>query len=57
MYAAMLCACAVLLSVVVDHYDRSNNETNYRRFAQIGKVLGWYLCFLPLGLHAFGPGA
>ena len=57
MYAAMLCAAAVLLSVVVDHYDRRNNEVNYRRFAQIGKVLGWFLCFLSLAVYAFGPRA
>ena len=57
MYAAMICACVVLLSVVVDHYDRRNNEINYRRFAQIGKVLGWSLCFLSLALYAFGVGA
>jgi hypothetical protein len=57
MYAAMLCACAVLLSVVLDHYDRRNNEVNYRRFAQVGKVLGWFLCFLSLALYAFGPRA
>lgn len=56
MYAAMFCACAVLLSVVVDHYDRRNNEINYRRFAEIGKILGWVLFFLSLALHAFGIG-
>lgn len=51
MYAAMICACAVLLSVVVDHYDRRNNEINYRRFAQIGKILGWSFFFLSLVLY------
>jgi len=56
MYAAMICACAVLLSVVVDHYDRRSNEINYRRFAQTGKVLGWTLFFLALALYAFGVG-
>ena len=54
MYAAMVCACAVLLSVLADHYDRRNNEISYRRFAQIGKILGWSLFFLSLALYAFG---
>ena len=54
MYAAMVCACVVLLSVFADHYDRRNNEISYRRFAQIGKVLGWSLFFLSLALYAFG---
>lgn len=56
MYAAMVCACAVLLSVFADHYDRRNNEINYRRFAQIGKVLGWSFFFLSLALYALGIG-
>jgi hypothetical protein len=54
MYAAMVCACAVLLSVFADHYDRRNNAISYRRFAQIGKYLGWSLFCLSLGLYAFG---
>ena len=54
MYAAMVCACAVLLSVFADHYDRRDNEIRYRRFAQIGKILGWSLCFMSLALYAFG---
>ena len=56
MYAAMVCACAVLLSVFADHYDRRNNATSYRRFAQIGKILGWSLFCLSLALYVFGYG-
>ena len=54
MYGAMACAICVLLSSVVDHYDRRNNEVSYRRFAQWGKVCGWSLFALALALHAFG---
>jgi TRAP-type C4-dicarboxylate transport system permease small subunit len=54
MYAAMICACVVLLSVVADHYDRRNNEFSYRRFARIGKILGWSFFILSLALYAFG---
>ena len=43
MYAAMICACLVMLSVVVDHYDRRNNERHYRTFAEVGKFVGWGL--------------
>ncbi len=53
MYAAMWCAICVLLSTVVDHYDRRNNEISYRRFAQIGKVCGWALFAVAIVLHAF----
>ncbi|KAB2901619.1 MAG: hypothetical protein F9K31_01255 [Dokdonella sp.] len=48
MYGAIICACAVMLSVVVDHYDRRNNETNYRWFANIAKYVGWTLFVLSL---------
>jgi hypothetical protein len=43
MYAAMLAASLVLLSVVVDHYDRRDNERHYRRVARGGAWLGWSL--------------
>jgi hypothetical protein len=48
MYGAILCACLVMLSVVVDHYDRRNNETNYRLFAGVLKGIGWMLFVLSL---------
>ena len=40
MYGAIICACLVMLSVVVDHYDQRNNETNYKMFATTFKYLG-----------------
>jgi hypothetical protein len=43
MYGAMICACLVMLSLVIDHYDRRDNERHYRTFAGIGEVLGWSL--------------
>ncbi len=48
MYGAFICACLVMLSVVVDHYDKRNNETNYKKFADIFRVLGW--CFVGLSI-------
>jgi hypothetical protein len=55
MYGAMVCAICVLLSSVVDHYDSRDNEVNYRRFAQVGKVCGWSLFFLALVLYVLMP--
>jgi 4-hydroxybenzoate polyprenyltransferase len=47
MYGAIVCACLVMLSVVVDH-DKRNNETNYKFFADFFKYVGW--CFFALSL-------
>ena len=51
--ASFVCACAIMLSVVVDHYDRRDNERYYRRFGQVFCVLA-YCCmgaalFLEMG--------
>ena len=43
MYGAIICACLVTLSVVADHYDRRNNETNYRLFAKLFRRVGFGL--------------
>lgn len=48
MYGAMICACLVMLSVVADHYDTRNNETDYKWFADIFKFLGWVFFLLSL---------
>lgn len=40
---AMICAAANLGSVVIDHYDRRNNELSYANFAAITQWLGWAL--------------
>jgi TRAP-type C4-dicarboxylate transport system permease small subunit len=47
-YGAIVCACLVMLSVVVDHYDRRDNEKNYRVFAKTFTVIGWTLFGLSL---------
>ena len=48
MYSAMICACLVMLTVVADHYDRRDNEINYRNFAKYGEYVGWGLFALSL---------
>lgn len=44
MYGAILCACLVMLLVIVDHYDRRDNELNYWFIGRVLKGLGWF-CF------------
>jgi hypothetical protein len=51
MWGAMVCACLVMLSVVVDHYDRRNNETNYQRFATVFSYAGWGLAALSFSME------
>lgn len=51
-FAAFLCAAANMLSVVLDHYDKRNNERYYRQFAIASEALGWTLLFLGIFLEA-----
>ena len=53
MYGAILCACLVMLSVVIDHYDQRNNEVNYRSFASLFKGIGWIFFILSMVLSLF----
>ena len=53
MYGAIICACLVMLSVVVDHYDTRANEINYKHFADIFRRLGWSFFILSLILGIF----
>lgn len=43
MYAAMLCASVHLAAVVIDHYDRRNNEHLYQRLGELSRKIGWVL--------------
>ena len=51
LYAAMICAALVLLSVVVDNYDPRDDERYYHIFAHVFQVAGWSLFFVSV----FGP--
>lgn len=53
MYAAFIVAAANLISVVADHYDKRNNETNYKRFAVITRRIGWALAIAAILLEIF----
>lgn len=53
MFIAMLCAAVVLSSVVVDHYDKRDNERHYRLFARLGGFVGWTFFALALALDLY----
>lgn len=44
MYGAIVCACLIMLLVIVDHYDRRDNEYNYWYAGRVLKGIGW-ICF------------
>lgn len=51
--AAMVAMAANMLSVVVDHFDRRNNEGTYRTFARLSSWAGWLLFLSSLGLNVW----
>lgn len=46
--SAMFMAIFNMLSVVIDHYDKRNNEHIYQRFARFTHILGWVLFVLAI---------
>jgi len=50
MYAAIICACLAMMSVLVDHYDHRDNERHYKAFAGFFSVAGWVF----FGMSLFG---
>lgn len=42
MYGAIICACLVMIFVIIDHHDKRNNEQSYRAFARYTQYLGWF---------------
>lgn len=57
MFCAMLAASLNLASVIVDHYDRRDNEHDYRRFARISATCGWVLFIFAFVVAILVPGA
>ena len=53
LYAAFLCAIANMVSIVVDHYDKRNNERNYRMFARITHTWGMAMFLIALVFDFF----
>lgn len=48
MYGAFIGACLAMLSVVVDHFDKRDNEAKYKYFAGKCNAVGWSLFFLSI---------
>jgi cbb3-type cytochrome oxidase subunit 1 len=53
LYGAMLSVVALLISMVLDHYDKRDNEKNYRQFAKIAVILAISLFVLAILLEGF----
>lgn len=53
MGAAFLVGAAVLFAVVVDHYDKRDNERFYRAFRWAASRLGWCLAGSALVAHLY----
>jgi len=51
MYGAFVCASVVMLSVIVDHYDKRDNEATYQNFANIFRFAGWGFFILSMILR------
>ncbi len=51
MYGSIVCACLVLLSIVVDHHDKRNNEVNYKLFNEIATKTGWFFFILSISME------
>lgn len=56
MYIALIFASLNLLAVVLDHYDKRDNESKYKSFNKFSKVMAWIFCIismiLAVGQHA-----
>jgi hypothetical protein len=53
MALAFILGSLVLLSVVLDHYDRRNNEHHYRTFRHMATRLGWCAAAAALVSHLY----
>lgn len=53
LYLSFLFLAMNLLSIVIDHYDKRNNQTNYKKFARITEGLAFVFFLLALVLDAF----
>lgn len=51
MFGAILTAAAVFLALVIDHYDRRNNEHRYVLFKRGANLLGWVFFAAAMAWH------
>lgn len=48
---AMFCAVANMVSIVADHYDKRDNEINYKIFSRITQTVGWIFFSISVYLY------
>jgi len=53
MYGAMLCGSVSLLSILIDHFDKRDNEQRYRIFERVVRHIGVALLCLSLGIAVY----
>jgi hypothetical protein len=41
MYGAIVCACIVMIIVIFDHYDKRDNEYQYKQLSEAFRFFGW----------------
>jgi len=46
MYISFICAALVMISVIIDHYDKRDNEAKYKWFARVFEHVGGILFIL-----------
>lgn len=54
LFAALIVAAAAMVSAIIDHYDRRNNESLYRNIEEWGAKAGAALFALAIGLNIAG---
>lgn len=50
MYAAFIAACLAMLSIIVDHFDKRDNEARYKYFADKCNTVGLVLIFVSFAI-------
>lgn len=53
LFLACLAVASNLLSYIVDHYDKRNNERSYRQYAKVSARIGLFLFFCAMMLQTF----
>ncbi|WP_157964652.1 hypothetical protein [Algibacillus agarilyticus] len=48
MYAALICGCIYFLTIIVDHYDKRDNEIKYYMFGKGVKYVGLGLAVIAI---------
>ena len=50
-YAGIICLCMYLISIVIDHYDKRDNEHYYYKFGKSIRLIGFLFYLAAIVLH------